>query len=140
MAKGGYVYIMASGPHGTLYVGVTANLPRRIWEHKNDLGSEFCTENGCKFLVYYDVFDDIEEAIKREKAVKAWKRRWKTELISRTNPNWRDLHEDLNISPSTQTSHQRRLVPITPVGLHKHPTRYPDTRDGPQPALGRRII
>ena len=96
MAKGGYVYIMTSGPHGTLYVGVTANLPRRIWEHKNDLGSEFCTENGCKFLVYYDVFDDIEEAIKREKAVKAWKRRWKTELISRTNPNWRDLYEDLN--------------------------------------------
>ena len=68
MAKGGYVYIMASGPHGTLYVGVTANLPRRIWEHRNDLGSEFCTENGCKFVVYYDVFDDIEEAIKREAA------------------------------------------------------------------------
>jgi putative endonuclease len=96
LVKGGYVYIMASGPHGTLYIGVTANLPRRIWEHKNDLGSIHCKENGCKTLVYYEVFTDIEEAIRREKAMKAWKRRWKTELISRSNPDWRDLYEDLN--------------------------------------------
>jgi putative endonuclease len=96
LIKGGYVYIMASGPHGTLYIGVTANLPRRIWEHKNDLGSEFCKENGCKTLVYYEAFNDIEEAIRREKAMKAWKRRWKTELISRSNPDWRDLYDDLN--------------------------------------------
>jgi putative endonuclease len=96
LVKGGYVYIMTSGPHGTLYIGITASLPRRIWEHKNDLGSEFCKEYSCKTLVYYEAFNDIEEAICREKAMKAWKRRWKTELISRTNPDWRDLYEDLN--------------------------------------------
>jgi putative endonuclease len=94
--RGGYTYIMASAPHGTLYIGVTANLPRRIWEHKNDLGSIHCRDNGCKTLVYYEAFNDIEEAIRREKAMKAWKRRWKTERISRTNPDWRDLYEDLN--------------------------------------------
>jgi putative endonuclease len=94
--KGGYVYIMANGPHGNLYIGVTANLSRRVWEHRNDLGSEFCCKYGCKTLVYYEVFDDIQVAIRREKAMKAWKRRWKTALISRTNPDWRDLYRDLN--------------------------------------------
>jgi putative endonuclease len=96
LAKGGYAYIMASGPHGTLYIGSTANLARRVWQHKNDVGSEFCRENGCKTLVYYEAFPTIEEAMAREKAMKAWKRRWKTEMISRTNPDWRDLYEDLN--------------------------------------------
>ena len=96
MVKGGYVYIMANGPHGTLYIGVTADLMRRVWQHRNDLGSEFCREHGCKKLVYYEVFNEINEAIKREKAMKAWKRSWKTGLISRSNPNWRDLYEDLN--------------------------------------------
>jgi putative endonuclease len=96
LEKGGYVYIMASGAHGTLYVGVTSNLSRRIWQHKCETGSEFCNENGCKTLVFYEVINDIETAIRREKAMKAWKRRWKTELISRTNPEWRDLYEDLN--------------------------------------------
>ena len=96
MVKGGYVYIMASGPHGTLYIGVTSNLHRRVWKHKNDLGSAFCRQHRCKTLVYYEVFDDIEEAIRREKAMKAWKRRWKTELISRSNPDWQDLYQDVN--------------------------------------------
>jgi putative endonuclease len=96
MAKGGYVYIMASGPHGTLYTGVTAHLARRIWEHKNDLGSDHCRKYRCKTLVYMERFEDITEAIAREKAIKAWKRRWKTELISRTNPDWRDLYDDIN--------------------------------------------
>lgn len=96
MGQGGYVYIMASGSHGTLYIGVTANLARRIWEHKNNLGSQFCKEHRCTTLVYYEAFDDIEDAIRREKALKAWKRRWKTELISRNNPDWRDLYHDLN--------------------------------------------
>ena len=94
--KGGYVYILANGAHGTLYTGVTANLPRRIWEHKNDLGSQFCRENGCKTLVHIEHFPTIEEAIAREKAIKAWKRRWKTELVSRNNPDWRDLYDDIN--------------------------------------------
>jgi putative endonuclease len=96
LERGGYTYIMASAPDGVLYIGVTANLPRRVWEHKNDLGSIHCKENGCKTLVYYEVFNDIEEAIQREKAMKAWKLRWKTERISRTNPKMRDLYEELN--------------------------------------------
>lgn len=96
MEKGGYAYIMASGPHGTLYIGSTANLARRIWQHKNNVGSLHCREHGCKTLVYYEVFATIEEAMAREKAMKAWKRRWKTERISRFNPDWRDLYDDLN--------------------------------------------
>jgi putative endonuclease len=96
MAKGGYGYIMASGPHGTLYTGVTSNLARRVREHKNELGSDHCREYGCKILVYVERIEDIKEAITREKAIKAWKRRWKTELISRTNPDWRDLYDHIN--------------------------------------------
>jgi putative endonuclease len=94
--KGGYAYIMASGPHGTLYVGHTANVTRRVWQHKNAVGSGFCKENSCLTLVYYEVFGTIQEAMAREKAIKAWKRRWKTEMISRANPAWRDLYDDLN--------------------------------------------
>lgn len=96
MAKGSWVYIMASAPHGTLYIGVTANLARRVWEHKNDLGSAFCKKHGCKTLVYIERFDEIMSAITREKAMKAWNRRWKTEMISRANPDWRDLYDDIN--------------------------------------------
>jgi putative endonuclease len=87
---------MANGPHGTLYIGVTANLARRAWQHKHDLGSEFCRENGCKTLVYIERFEEIDPAIARENAMKAWKRRWKTEMISRANPDWRDLYDDIN--------------------------------------------
>ena len=96
MEKGGYANIMAGGAHGTLYVGSTANLARRIWQHKNDVGSVYCRKHGCKTLLHYEAFATIEEAMAREKAMKAWKRRWKTERISRFNPEWRDLYEDLN--------------------------------------------
>jgi putative endonuclease len=94
--KGGYVYIMASAPHGTLYIGVTAHLAQRIWQHKNGTGSAFCADYGCHMLVYIEEFPTIAEAIAREKAMKTWKRRWKTDLISRANPDWRDLYDDLN--------------------------------------------
>ena len=96
MEKGGYVYVMASGPHGTLYVGVTADIAQRVWQHKNDLGSEFCRKYSCKTLVYIEHYPTIDEAIAREKAMKNWKRRWKTERICRTNPDWRDLYDDIN--------------------------------------------
>jgi putative endonuclease len=96
MTKGGHVYIMASGPHGTLYIGVTAQLAIRVWQHKQGLGSKFCKENGCNILVYIEEYPTIAEAIAREKAMKAWNRRWKTERISRANPDWRDLYDDLN--------------------------------------------
>jgi putative endonuclease len=96
MKKGGWIYVMASGPHGTVYIGVTARLAHRIWQHKNGHGSIFCRENNCTILVYIEEYPTIDEAIAREKAMKAWKRRWKTERISRFNPDWRDLYDDIN--------------------------------------------
>jgi len=94
--KRSYVYIMTNKPFGTLYVGVTTNLPVRIWQHKNGTGSEFCCENGLDRLVYVEEYGSPYEAITREKAMKAWKRRWKTDLIIKANPEWRDLWDDLN--------------------------------------------
>jgi putative endonuclease len=89
--RGGWVYIMTNAPHGTLYVGVTANLPARIAQHRRGTGSVFCREKGLTRLVYCEYHARIEEAIAREKAMKAWRRRWKTDLIERTNPGWKDV-------------------------------------------------
>lgn len=94
---GGCVYIMASGPFGTLYTGVTANLTKRVWQHReseND-GSRFCKKYGVNRLVYYEHFESIQNAIHREKRIKKWPRRWKTKLIEQFNPEWRDLYESL---------------------------------------------
>ncbi len=93
---GGYVYIMASGPHGTLYIGVTARLSKRVWLHKEGFGSEFCAKYNVRRLVHYERFEDIRDAIYREKRLKKWPRRWKVELIERDNPTWSDLYETLN--------------------------------------------
>ncbi|HEY7810715.1 MAG TPA: GIY-YIG nuclease family protein [Allosphingosinicella sp.] len=93
--KGGWVYIMTNAPHGTLYIGVTANLPARIAQHREGTGSAFCREEGLTRLVYCEHFERIEEAIAREKAMKAWHRRWKTNLINRNNPEWKDLFEHI---------------------------------------------
>lgn len=91
-----YVYILASQRNGTLYIGVTSNLQKRIFEHKSEITGGFTTEYGVKTLVYYEVFDDFENAVTREKNIKAWKRDWKLELIEKSNPNWRDLYNDIN--------------------------------------------
>ncbi|HEY0026635.1 MAG TPA: GIY-YIG nuclease family protein [Allosphingosinicella sp.] len=93
--KGGWVYIMTNAPYGTLYIGVTANLPARIVRHRTGKGSLFCREKGLTRLVHCEHFERIDEAIAREKAMKAWKRRWKTSLIEKTNPRWNDLSEHL---------------------------------------------
>jgi putative endonuclease len=89
--KGGWVYIMTDAPYGTLYVGVTANLAARVIQHRTGKGSKFCRKYGLNRLVYCEAYDSIEEAIGREKAVKAWQRRWKTRLVEQANPGWDDL-------------------------------------------------
>ncbi len=89
------VYILASRRNGTLYVGVTSALIRRVWEHKHDLVEGFTKRYGAHRLVWYEPHSSMESAIRREKAMKEWKRTWKLELIERMNPDWRDLYEDL---------------------------------------------
>lgn len=93
--KQSYVYILASKRNGTLYIGVTADLIRRIYEHQNDLVDGFTKKYGVHRLVYYEVFEHIGFAIQRETQMKAWKRAWKIELIEKDNPDWKDLYETL---------------------------------------------
>jgi putative endonuclease len=89
------VYILASKRNGTLYIGVTANLIKRVYEHKNHLVDGFTKKYNVHNLVYYETTEDISSTIKREKQIKKWKRKWKIELIENKNPNWRDLYFDL---------------------------------------------
>ena len=91
-----YVYILASGRNGTLYVGVTANLAQRIWQHRNGEGSKFAAKYGVDHLVHAEAFVDVNEAIAREKAIKKWRRAWKLELVERGNPQWLDLYQRIN--------------------------------------------
>ena len=87
---------MTNRPRGVLYIGVTANFAGRIWQHRNGDGSDFCKRYNLDRLVLVELHGSIEEAIAREKAMKAWKRDWKIELIERGNPQWLDLWEQLN--------------------------------------------
>ncbi|MEA3278937.1 MAG: GIY-YIG nuclease family protein [Pseudomonadota bacterium] len=91
MTKKPAVYILASRRNGTLYIGVTSNLVKRVWEHKNDLVDGFTKKYGVHRLVYYELFETMAEAIAREKQLKGWQRAWKLELIESGNPDWRDL-------------------------------------------------
>jgi putative endonuclease len=90
-----FVYILANRPRGVLYVGVTNNLPRRIWEHKTKIVSGFTRTYGVINLVYYEGHASILEARERERAVKRWRRAWKFQLIEELNPDWRDLADEL---------------------------------------------
>ncbi len=94
--KPGWVYIMSNAPFGTLYIGVTSDLPARVWQHRTGQGSSFCKRYGLTRLVYAEPHERVDDAIAREKAMKAWKRAWKTRLIEQHNPEWRDLLEELN--------------------------------------------
>jgi putative endonuclease len=85
------VYILASKQNGTLYIGVTSELVKRIWEHKNDMVEGFTKRYGVHRLVWYEIHESMESAIEREKRLKEWKRKWKFELIESSNPNWQDL-------------------------------------------------
>jgi putative endonuclease len=86
-----YVYILASRPRGTLYIGVTNDLVRRVYEHRNDLIEGFTAQHEVHRLVYYEVYADVYEAITREKRLKRWRRSWKIELIEKHNEHWTDL-------------------------------------------------
>jgi putative endonuclease len=89
------VYILASKKNGTLYVGVTSDLIRRAWQHKNDVVEGFTKEHTVHDLVYYEIHATMDSAISREKNIKAWKRAWKLALIEKENLEWRDLYHDL---------------------------------------------
>ncbi|NQX95987.1 MAG: GIY-YIG nuclease family protein [Erythrobacter sp.] len=91
-----WVYIMTNKRDGVLYIGVTADLPARISQHKQGKGSAFCRRYGLDRLVYAEPHAEIADAIAREKAMKAWKRAWKIELIERSNPEWRDLFDTIH--------------------------------------------
>ncbi|MDE2861537.1 MAG: GIY-YIG nuclease family protein [Chloroflexota bacterium] len=89
------VYILASKPRGTLYIGVTWDLLRRVWEHKNDFADGFTRRYGVHTLVWYEPHESMETALAREKALKRWKRAWKIELIEGFNPAWADLYDTI---------------------------------------------
>ena len=93
--KSYYVYILASKRNGTLYIGVTNDLIKRIYEHKNDLVEGFTKKYQVHQLVYYEETSDIQSAITREKQMKKWNRKWKLELIESTNPEWKDLYDEI---------------------------------------------
>ena len=95
MPKKGYLYILASRRNGTLYVGVTSDLVKRIGEHRQKLVEGFTKKYEVINLVYYEAFEEITAAIVRERQIKEWKRKWKTDLIQSVNPYWRDLYEDI---------------------------------------------
>jgi len=95
MAKQFYVYILASKPNGTLYTGVTSNLIQRVWQHKHDVIQGFTRKYNVKTLVYYEVHENAESALTREKKIKRWRRAWKLDLIEDSNPEWRDLYDDI---------------------------------------------
>jgi putative endonuclease len=95
MPRAGYVYLMASRRNGTLYLGVTSNLPQRVYQHRNGQADGFSKRYGCRNLVWYAVFDDIQDARARELQMKKWKRAWKLEAIEGMNPEWRDLLEEI---------------------------------------------
>ena len=86
---------MAKGRNSTFYVGVTSDLPKRVWEHKNGVVEGFTKEYDIKTLVYYEVFDDAENAFKREKRLKKWNRTWKMRVVEEMNPEWEDLYESI---------------------------------------------
>ena len=86
------VYILASQQNGTLYIGVTSNLKKRVWEHKNDIIDGFTKNYNVHNLVWFEVHDNMEAAIIKEKQLKKWKRQWKLRVIEEVNPNWTDLY------------------------------------------------
>ncbi len=93
--RGGWVYIMANRYRGPIYVGVTANLPQRIFQHREGGGSEFCARHNLHRLVWAERGDTVEDCIAHEKRVKRWRREWKFALIEKANPDWADLYDFL---------------------------------------------
>jgi putative endonuclease len=94
--RGGWTYIMTNRARGVLYVGVTADLAARVARHRQGKGSSFCARYGLTRLVLAEPHDEIDDAIRREKLLKTWKRAWKIELVEAANPTWQDLWNDIN--------------------------------------------
>ena len=99
MEKQGFVYIMASGRHGTTYVGVTSDLMQRVYQHREGILGGFTSRHDIKRLVWFDTFDRITDAIVREKQIKKWNRDWKIRLIEADNPDWSDLAIGFGFEP-----------------------------------------
>ena len=95
MPKQFYIYILASKRDGTLYIGVTNDLARRVWEHRTDAANGFTKKYGVHRLVWYEVADTALAAITREKQLKKWNRAWKARLIEEMNPDWKDLYDEI---------------------------------------------
>ncbi len=95
MEKGGWIYFLSNRPNGTIYVGVTNDLVRRVWEHKEARIAGFSRKYYLKRLVYFEHHDDIVSAIQRETNIKRWPRAWKVNLITKDNPEWNDLYGQL---------------------------------------------
>ncbi len=95
MSKQPVVYILASRRNGTLYIGVTSNIVKRVWVHKNDLVVGFTSRHGIHQLVYYEIHATMAEAVTRERQMKKWRRAWKVRLIEESNPDWTDLYSGL---------------------------------------------
>ena len=93
--KAGFVYVMANRKNGAIYIGVTSDLVKRVWEHRNGLMPGFTKRYGCKLLVWFEAYDDLQEARKRELQMKDWKRAWKIKLIEEANLDWSDLYPTL---------------------------------------------
>jgi len=91
-----FIYIVASGKNGTIYIGVTNNLGKRIWEHKNKIVVGFSSQYDVNKLVYFEDYSEINMAIKREKRLKEWPRQWKIDLIEKPNPQWVDLYDKIH--------------------------------------------
>ena len=98
------VYIMASARHGTLYTGVTSHLIQRVCQHRDGRFGGFTDRYGVKCLVWFDLAGTMHDAITREKQIKNWQRKWKIDLIEATNPDWRDLGEELGLPPISSSS------------------------------------
>ena len=95
MSKQPSVYILTNKTNGVLYVGVTANLPGRVWQHKNNAVPGFTARYNLHQLVWFELHEDMYAAITREKAIKNWKREWKIQLIESSNPGWKDLYKEI---------------------------------------------
>ena len=95
MAENFFVYILAKDKNSTFYVGVTSDLVKRVWKHKNEVADGFTKKYGIKTLVYYEVFSDAPNAFQREKRLKKWNRVWKMRVIEEMNPDWRDLYDEI---------------------------------------------
>ncbi|NEV49624.1 GIY-YIG nuclease family protein [Wolbachia pipientis] len=93
--KNYYIYILASRHNKALYIGVTSNLIKRIWEHKNKVIPGFTSKYNVQKLVYFEEFQDVDSALNREKLLKSWRGEWKINLVARKNPNWYDLYYEI---------------------------------------------